>query len=446
MEVLRKCKTIFAAIVVATSMSLTNSSPLIANEKVNSADIDDTIRFRKEMGLEELEEPDFSSGEFKLSKFGAYLTVEEEQELDERINQQKDKIPFIKDFIEENLKEEFAGIYIDQRSGGVVNIGFKANAKTKVENHLEELRELYEEDKLIIYFTEYSEDELNEIADHVFQNAASLEKRGLPIVSVNVDLPTQKINIGVKEKPSAKKAAKLLMAEIDEKAARDEMGFDADIFNIKEEEVRKAQARPDDKFRPIQAGLEIKNDTENRTCTSAFSAQKNNNFYVITAGHCTDNVGDRFEQGGARFGRTADFNFGGSVDAAIIELTKGSDDATYYLFGNHKSNYSTITEVQRTRDETIGDTVCISGSQMGKVKCGTLESTNWRGSIVSPNGETQYFTNMRQATYSEISGDSGGPIFYGGTAIGVHSADTGVYTHISKIEDYFNLDAIFTEN
>lgn len=391
MEVLRKCKTIFAAIVVATSMSLTNSSPLIANEKVNSADIDDTIRFRKEMGLEELEEPDFSSGEFKLSKFGAYLTVEEEQELDERINQQKDKIPFIKDFIEENLKEEFAGIYIDQRSGGVVNIGFKANAKTKVENHLEELRELYEEDKLIIYFTEYSEDELNEIADHVFQNAASLEKRGLPIVSVNVDLPTQKINIGVKEKPSAKKAAKLLMAEIDEKAARDEMGFDADIFNIKEEEVRKAQARPDDKFRPIQAGLEIKNDTENRTCTSAFSAQKNNNFYVITAGHCTDNVGDRFEQGGARF-------------------------------------------------------VCISGSQMGKVKCGTLESTNWRGSIVSPNGETQYFTNMRQATYSEISGDSGGPIFYGGTAIGVHSADTGVYTHISKIEDYFNLDAIFTEN
>ncbi|UED77458.1 hypothetical protein [Brevibacillus sp. DP1.3A] len=83
---------------------------------------------------------------------------------------------------------------------------------------------------------------------------------------------------------------------------------------------------------------------------------------------------------------------------------------------------------------------------MGKVKCGTLESTNWRGNIVSSNGETQYFTNMRQASYSEISGDSSEPIFYGGTAIGVHRADTGGYTHISKIEDSFNLDAIFIEN
>lgn len=269
-------------------MSLMNMSPIIANEKVGTVDIDDTNRFRKEMGLEELTKQEFTNNKFKLSKFGAYLTEEEEQELDERINQQKEKIPFIKDYMEENLKEEFAGIYIDQRSGGVVNIGFKAHAKSQVEKHLEELRELYEEDKLIIYFTEYSEDELNEIADHVFQNAASLEKRGLAIVSVTVDLPTQKINIGVKEKPSAKKAAKLLMEEIDEKAALVEMGFDADIFNIKEEEVRKAQARPDDKIRPIQAGLEIKNDTENRTCTSAFSAQKDNHFYVITAGHCTE--------------------------------------------------------------------------------------------------------------------------------------------------------------
>ncbi|ATF14571.1 hypothetical protein A616_22090 [Brevibacillus brevis X23] len=281
---------------------------------------------------------------------------------------------------------------------------------------------------------------------NVFQNSANLKKKGLDIVSVNVDLPTQKINIGVKEKPSEKKAAKLLMAEIDEKAALAEIGFDADIFIIKKEEPRKAQAQPSNKFRPIQAGLRIKNTTEDRSCTSAFSVQKDNDFYVLTAGHCTENVGDIFEQGGTRFGKTADFNFGGSVDAALIELTKGSDDATYYVFGNYKSEYNTITEVQRTRDETIGDTVCISGSQMKRVKCGTLKSTNWRGNIESPNGETQYFTNMRQASYSEVQGDSGGPIFYGGTAIGVHSADTGVFTHISEIEDYFNIDSIFTGN
>lgn len=81
--------------------------------------------------------------------------------------------------------------------------------------------------------------------------------------------------------------------------------------------------------------------------------------------------------GGAKHKR--DFNFGGSVDAALIELTNGSDDATYHVFGSYKSEYNTITEVQRTRDETIGDTVCISGSQMKRVKCGTLKSTNWRG-------------------------------------------------------------------
>lgn len=171
-------------------------------------------------------------------------------------------------------------------------------------------------------------------------------EKGLDIVSVNVDLPTQKINIGVKEKSSAKTTAKLLLAEIDEENVLAEMGLNVDVFNIKEEEARKAQAQPSDKFRPIQAGLRIKNATEDRNCTSAFSVQKDNDFYVLTAGHCTENVGDRFEQGGARFGKTADFNFGGSVDAALIELTNGSDDATYYVFGNYKSEYNTITEAR----------------------------------------------------------------------------------------------------
>lgn len=443
---MNKIRAIITATALGTSLLLTNISPINANENETAVEIDDTNRFRKEMGLDELSKKDLENDEYKLSKFGAYLTIEEEQDLDERINQQKESIPSIKAFIEKNLKEEFAGIYIDQKSGGVVNIGFKANTKITVEKHLDELRELYEEEKLNIYFTEYSEDELNKIADNVFQNRSNFMEKGLDIVSVNVDLPTQKINIGVKEKSSAKKAAKLLLAEVDEENVLAEMGLNVDIFNIKEEEVRKAQAQPSDKFRPIQAGLRIKNTTEDRSCTSAFSVQKDSDFYVLTAGHCTENVGDRFEQGGARFGKTADFNFGGSVDAALIELTKGSDDATYYVFGNYKSEYNSITEVQRTRDETIGDTVCISGSQMKRVKCGTLESTNWRGNIESPNGDIQYFTNMRQASYSEVQGDSGGPIFYGGTAIGVHSADTGVYTHISEIEDYFNIDSIFTGN
>ncbi|MEJ8545955.1 S1 family peptidase [Brevibacillus borstelensis] len=409
--------------------------------------IKESERFREEMGLSSSSKTVKSlskSPQNFSEKYGAFLTKEEEDELDARLAEQKKRIPKIKDFIEENLQEEFAGIYIDQKSGGVVNIGFKNGSEEKVERYIKDLEKLYSKDLINIYYTDYTEEELNEIADSISESRETLEKEGMDITSVSVNIPDKKIDIGVKRKKTD--GRKILLKQ---KSVRSLNLLDADdsIFNIFEEDVRDVQADPSDYFRPIQAGLQIINMESGGTCTSAFSARIGREFYVLTAGHCVDDERDRFQQGRSRFGRVADFNFGGSVDAALIELDEGSDDATYYVFGNGKSKLYAIDEVQRTRDETVGDAVCVSGSKTGRVKCGTLEKTNWNGYIEKKSkNQKVYMTGMRLASFSSIPGDSGAPIFLGGTAIGVNCAAGGVYTHISRVINYFDIDDIFTGN
>ncbi|WP_400164029.1 S1 family peptidase [Brevibacillus sp. TJ4] len=408
--------------------------------------IQESERFRAEMGLSSssrtLESLSNNPNNFS-EKYGAFLTEEEESELDERIAEQKSRIPKIKDFIEENLKEEFASIYIDQKAGGVVNIGFKNDTEEQVERYVKDLKKMYSKDLINIYYTDYTEEQLNEIAESISESRKDLEKEGIDISSVSVNIPAQKINIGVLRKPSAARA--LLLDRGNDKISTLQ-DIDSSIINVFKEDLHEAQASPNDYYRPIQAGLRIENIETGGRCTSAFSAQIDLDFYVITAGHCVEDLRDRFRQGGSRFGRVADFQNGPRVDAAIIELDDGSDDASYYVFGNSKSKLFSIEDVQRTRDETIGDAVCISGYRTGTVKCGILKSTNWNGYVQAPNGDSVYLRGMRQATYSSLSGDSGAPIFLGGTAIGVHSTNGGIYTHISRIVDYFDIDDIFRGN
>lgn len=106
------------------------------------------------------------------------------------------------------------------------------------------------------------------------------------------------------------------------------------------------------------------------------------------------------------------------------------------------SKLNTIDEVQKTKNETVGDAVCISGATTRSVKCGTLESKNWSGYLTTSDGKV-YFTGLRQASYSSQSGDSGAPIFLGGTAIGIHNAGDGIYTHITRAVNHFDIDDIY---
>ncbi|EST52149.1 hypothetical protein T458_23940 [Brevibacillus panacihumi W25] len=437
--------------VTVTSFSIPVNSTMAAqkqnselNEYIVSNDaIHESEKFREEMGLSSKNLKSISNDPKNFSeKYGIFLTKKEEKELDERLEEQKNQIPKIKDFIEKHLQDEFAAIYIDQKLGGVINIGFKTGSEEKVEKFEKDLKKLYSKGMVEIYYTDYTEEQLDEIAESLSEKRDELAEKGLDITSVSVNIPEQKIDIGVEKKNAA--ARSLLL---DSESVSDiDLDIDSNLINIFEEDVHEAQASPSEYYRPIQAGLRIDNMDTGGYCTSAFSARIGTKFYVLTAGHCAESDTDRFSQGGDRFGRVADYNNGGNVDAAIIKLDDGSDDATYYLFGNGRSKLHAIDEVQRTKDETVGDAVCISGARTQTVKCGTLETKNWSGYAKTPSGDRVYYSGMRQATYASANGDSGSPIFLGGTAIGIHSTAGGIYSHISRVINHFGIDDIFIGN
>ncbi|WP_340673697.1 S1 family peptidase [Brevibacillus agri] len=437
--------------VTVTSLSIPVNSTMAAqkrnselNEYILSKDtIQESDRFREEMGLSSKNLRSISNDPKNFSeKYGVFLTEKEEKELDERLEEQKNQIPKIKDFIENHLQDEFAAMYIDQKLGGVINIGFKTGSEEKVKKFEEDLKKLYSKGMVEIYYTDYTEEQLDEMAESVSEKRNELAEKGLNVTSVSVNIPEQKIDIGV-EKKKAFARSLLLNSETVSDIGLD---IDSNLFNIFEEGVHQAQASPSDKFRPIQAGLSIVNTDAGKFCTSAFSAQIGTKFYVLTAGHCAESDTDKFSQGGPRFGKVADYNFGGNVDSAIIKLDEGSKDATYYLFGNSKSKLYAINEVQKTKNETVGDAVCISGATTQTVKCGTLKTKNWKGDVLTHSGDKVYLSGMRQATYTSTRGDSGAPIFLGGTAIGIHSTSGGIYSHISRVINHFEIDDIFIGN
>ncbi|MGG1659499.1 S1 family peptidase [Brevibacillus sp. NRS-1366] len=423
----------------ATSTLAAQKQNLELEDYILSKDVvQESEKFREEMGLSLKNLKSLSDDPTNFSeKYGIFLTKKEEKELDKRLEEQKIHIPKIKDYIEKHLKDEFAAIYIDQKSGGVVNIGFKTGSEESVKKFEKDLKKLYSKGMVEIYYTDYTEEQLDKIAESVSEKRDELAEKGLDLSSVSVNIPEQKIDIGVAKK---KDVARSLLLDTDSVSDLD-LDIDSNLVNIFEEDVREAQASVSDKFRPIQAGLRIDDMDDGGYCTSAFSAQIGTKFYVLTAGHCIGTNTDRWSQGGSRFGRSTDYNFGGNVDAAIIKLDDGSDDATYYLFGNSKSKLYAIDEVQKTKNETVGDAVCISGAKTQVVKCGTLQTKNWSG-----YSDQTYLSGMRQASYESAKGDSGAPIFLGGTAIGVHSSSGGIYSHITRVINYFDIDDIFIGN
>ncbi|TRY27610.1 hypothetical protein FOI68_04410 [Brevibacillus sp. LEMMJ03] len=167
---------------LATMLVLQPNALIAAKTNAKSVDIlEKSQRFREEMGLDGDSKTlqSLLNEERKLSKYGVLLTENEEKELDARFKKQKDRIPKIREYINKNLKNEFAGLYIDQSQGGVVKVGFKKSEKEKVEKLVDELKELYDEDMIEVYYAEHTNEELNDLADKISEDRITLKKRGL---------------------------------------------------------------------------------------------------------------------------------------------------------------------------------------------------------------------------------------------------------------------------
>ncbi len=175
------------------------------------------------------------------SKFGVKLTKLEEEQLSIRINHQTKKLPLIKDYLDRNINDAF--IFIDQKSGGIVNIGIKSNENR--DQYESDLKEIYGDYSLInIFVAKYSEKDLDELNEKL-TSLINKDFNGVTITDTLVDLTKQKVQVGVKDFDETKRGIL-------------EDAFNADMLSIKESAIVSDDLDRNSTYNPLQAGGSVK--------------------------------------------------------------------------------------------------------------------------------------------------------------------------------------------
>ncbi len=159
----------------------------------------------------------------------------------------------------------------------------------------------------------------------------------------------------------------------------------------------------------ITGGQKVKN------CTTAFTVFNTTDFSpgVLTAGHCTNNLGPGLPFITEKFGS-------GPFDSQLHGITGNNVASPYFQFD--KGEFAVPTGTM-SRSRMQGIWACHYG-QISGMSCGLVESVN-STQTVDTNVRVEYVRVAAGSTLESCSGDSGGPWFAGSTALGIHSADNG---------------------
>ncbi len=151
-------------------------------------------------------------------------------------------------------------------------------------------------------------------------------------------------------------------------------------------------------------------------CTLGFNARNSSGQkYFVTAGHCADTDRDLWwhrQEGGIYLGKRMWYDYGGmDKDYAVMEY-RGENLAAY---GSVKA-FGTSYEITDSRYPDDGESVKRSGAT----------SSDLVGEVLSPSETVTYtdgtvLKNMIKTSLCGLDGDSGGPVWTGTYALGIHS-------------------------
>lgn len=148
-------------------------------------------------------------------------------------------------------------------------------------------------------------------------------------------------------------------------------------------------------------------------CSLGFNVRSGNNYYFLTAGHCTDVISNWYSNSSQTnyLGSTAGSSFPGN-DYGIVSLS-GYEPGYVYLYNG---NYQDITSAGNA---FVGQSVQRSGRTTG------LHS----GSVTGLNATVNYaegtVRGLIRTNVCAERGDSGGSLFSGSTALGLTSGGSG---------------------
>jgi hypothetical protein len=165
----------------------------------------------------------------------------------------------------------------------------------------------------------------------------------------------------------------------------------------------------------ISGGNYIRSD-DGLQCSVGFNVRdksNNDSLFFLTAGHCTvgaTGVSDWRDGNGTYVGYDAGGFYPGN-DFGLVRHYNANISKPGNVY-EHDGTYQNITH---SRDPGDGESICRSGYRTGK-KCGTVLDLN-----VTVNYGDGNVTGLFSSTACSLPGDSGGPVYHGDAALGLHS-------------------------
>lgn len=166
------------------------------------------------------------------------------------------------------------------------------------------------------------------------------------------------------------------------------------------------------RFTPFLAGGDAITGPGGR-CSLGFNVVKAGRPYFLTAGHCTEAVSGWSDASGNMIGRSERSSFPGN-DYGLVRYTSGTGHPSEVDL--HDGSAQRITG---TAEATVGMKVTRSGSTT-RVHSGTVTGLN-----ATVNYAEGTVGGLIQTDLCAEPGDSGGPLFSGGNAIGLTSGGDG---------------------
>ncbi|WP_037559604.1 S1 family peptidase [Spirillospora albida] len=150
-------------------------------------------------------------------------------------------------------------------------------------------------------------------------------------------------------------------------------------------------------------------------CSLGFNVKRGGQDFFLTAGHCGNIVRTwtADQQGAQPAGTTVRSSFPGD-DFALVRSAPGAAGEGEVNLYNGRTQ-----DITRAGDAVVGQRVTRSGSTTG-VSTGRVTAVG--ATVNFPEGTV---TGMIQTTVCAEPGDSGGPLFSGGTALGLTSGGSG---------------------
>jgi DNA-binding beta-propeller fold protein YncE len=342
--------------------------------------------------------------------WGVPLRYVDEQELDYRQRYMEHDIPLIEQWGRTHFPGTFAGVYVDQRAGGIMRVGFTSGAagslaQLKSEVSLmapERLGEFQGPPVQPLSSLEGADEKLKDVGESLASGV---------IVSAGTDVVDNGLVVGTEDPAAATEVVRALI------------GPNVPLITKHEEEPQELAAWQRNEGQ-IMAGDYIAEETDNpdliNQCSAGFGAYQNSaqgkRYFLLTAAHCGE-IGKTVYRGPQThpIGKViasdrASGETGLVADAAAVQVGEAARAPVNINVGSR--GFGQVTEVGLIPEAGEAD-LCHAGSRIEAGVCGKITSPTLN-EVRGAGGPGRREIEVCFQAYAE-EGDSGGPVWIEGT-------------------------------